>query len=152
MHDGAPAPECEEEEEGFPKGIPSLLLDPVFPDAGHAHSHLCTYLKAALTTLQRKSHLCIPFLGIARPQYQFPHSYVCGGFIYSQDRSTYSLQQNRQTDPNWKAEHYYTVLEITVSFLGVHKWEPDIDIGFSPALHLQCTSRQSYAILYLISE
>jgi hypothetical protein len=24
-------------------------------------------------TLKRKSHLCIPFLGIARPQPQFPH-------------------------------------------------------------------------------
>jgi hypothetical protein len=40
-------------------------------------------------TLQRKSHLCIPFLGIAQPQPQFPHSCVC-------ERS---LQQNRQTDP-----------------------------------------------------
>ncbi len=27
--------------------------------------------------LQRKSHLCIPFLGIARPQSQFTHSCVC---------------------------------------------------------------------------
>jgi hypothetical protein len=24
-----------------------------------------------------------------------------------------------------------------VSFLGIHKWEPDIYIGFSPSLHLQ---------------
>ncbi len=40
-------------------------------------------------TLQRKYHLCIPFLGIARPQSQFPHSCVCERFIYSQDRSTY---------------------------------------------------------------
>jgi hypothetical protein len=32
-------------------------------------------------TLQRKSHLCIPFLGIARPQPQFPHSFVCERFI-----------------------------------------------------------------------
>jgi hypothetical protein len=30
--------------------------------------------------------------------------------------------------------HYNSVLEITVSFLGIHKWEPDIYIGFSPAL------------------
>jgi hypothetical protein len=30
--------------------------------------------------------------------------------------------------------HYNSVLEITVSFLGIHKWEPDINIGFSPAL------------------
>ena len=44
------------------------------------------------TTLQRKSHLCIPFLGTARPQSQFPHSCVCERFIYSQDRSTYFLQ------------------------------------------------------------
>jgi hypothetical protein len=31
-----------------------------------------------------------------------------------------------------------SVLEVTVLFLGIHKWEPDIYIGFSPALHLQC--------------
>jgi hypothetical protein len=54
-----------------------------------------------------------------------------------------SLQQNRQTDPgninlsqiyecrNWEIEHYNSVLEITVSFLGIHKWEPAIYIGFS---------------------
>ncbi len=24
--------------------------------------------------------------------------------------------------------------------MGIHKWEPDIYIGFSPALHLQCSS------------
>ncbi len=52
-----------------------------------------------VSTLQRKSHLCIPFLRIARPPPQFPHSCVCVGerFIWSQDRSTYFLQQNRQT-------------------------------------------------------
>ncbi len=38
----------------------------------------------------------------------------------------------------WETEHYDSVLEITVSFLRIHKWEPDIYIGFSPALHLQC--------------
>jgi hypothetical protein len=31
--------------------------------------------------LHRKSDLCIPFLGIARPQPQFPHSCVCELFI-----------------------------------------------------------------------
>ncbi len=41
---------------------------------------------------------------------------------------------------NWETEHYNSVLEITVSFLGIHKWEPDIYIGFPPALHLQCIS------------
>ncbi len=45
-----------------------------------------------------KSHLCNPFLGIAPPQSQFPHSWVCERFIYSEDRSTYFLQQNRQID------------------------------------------------------
>jgi hypothetical protein len=29
-------------------------------------------------------------------------------------------------------------LEVTVSFLGIHKWEP----GFSPALHLQCMNER----------
>jgi hypothetical protein len=60
-----------------------------------------------------------------------------------------SLQQNRQTDPdinlsqiyecrNWETEHYNSVLEITVSCLGIHKWEPDVYIEFSPsfAAHL----------------
>jgi hypothetical protein len=41
-------------------------------------------------------------------------------------------------------EHYNSVLEITVSFLGIHKWERDIYIGFSPALHLQCNSESCY--------
>ncbi len=36
-----------------------------------------THSAVAFSTLQRKSHLCIPFLGIARPQPQFPHSCVC---------------------------------------------------------------------------
>ncbi len=49
------------------------------------------------------------------------------------------LQQNKQTDPgnirnlsqiyecrNWETEHYNSVLEITVSFLGIHNWEPFI--------------------------
>ncbi len=41
------------------------------------------------TALKGKFHLCIPFLGIVRPQSQFPHSCVVEPFIYSQDRSTY---------------------------------------------------------------
>jgi hypothetical protein len=66
-----------------------------------------------------------------------------------------SLRQNRNTDPgkdinlsqiyecrNWETEHYNSVLEITVSILGIHKWEPDIYIGFSLALHLQCSRRK----------
>ncbi len=41
------------------------------------------------SALQQKSHLCIPFLGTAQPQSQFPHSCACERFIYSQDQSTY---------------------------------------------------------------
>ncbi len=44
-------------------------------------------------TLQRQFRLYITFLGIARPQHQFPHSCVCERLIYSQDRSIYFLQQ-----------------------------------------------------------
>jgi hypothetical protein len=47
---------------------------------------------------QRKYHFCIPFLGIARPQSQFTHSYVCERSIYSQDPSTFFLQYNNQID------------------------------------------------------
>jgi hypothetical protein len=39
---------------------------------------------------------------------------------------------------NWDTEHYNSGLEIRVSLLGMHKWKPDICIGFSTALHLQC--------------
>ncbi len=49
----------------------------------------------ATYTLQRQFRLYIPFLGNARPQPPFPHSCVCERFIYSLDRSTYFLQQER---------------------------------------------------------
>ncbi len=35
---------------------------------------------------------------------------------------------------------FNSVLEKTVSFLGIHKWEPDIYIWLSLALHLQCAT------------
>ncbi len=89
----------------------------------------------------KKSHLFIPFLGIARHQSQFAHSCVCERFIYSQDLPTY-FPAAEQADGSWKyinfsqtyefrsweTELYNSVLEITVSFLGIHKWEPDIYI------------------------
>jgi hypothetical protein len=52
---------------------------------GHIASCLCCMASA----LQGKSHLFIPVLGIARPQFQFRHSCVCERFICSQDWSTY---------------------------------------------------------------
>jgi hypothetical protein len=33
-----------------------------------------------------------------------------------------------------------------VSFLGIHKLEPDTYIGFSPAFHLQCTLRSNWYV------
>jgi hypothetical protein len=41
----------------------------------------------------------------------------------------------------------------SVSFLGIHKSEPDIYIGFTPALHLQCSQvieeRVDFSIMLL---
>ncbi len=56
---------------------------------------------AVSSTLLRRSDLCIPRNETARPHSQFPHSCICDRFIYSQDRSTFSIlrQQIRQTDP-----------------------------------------------------
>jgi hypothetical protein len=51
-------------------------------------------------TLQRQFRLCIPFLGIARPQPQFPHLCVCEQFIYSQE-----FPPAEKADPAWE----YTV-------------------------------------------
>ncbi len=69
-------------------------------------THPVFYLKTGLDPesfwLVNRTATKIPFiyffLIIAWPQSQFPHSYVCELFIYSQDRSTYFLQQNRQID------------------------------------------------------
>jgi hypothetical protein len=47
--------------------------------------------------LQRKSHLCIPFLGIARPQSQFLHSCVSEQCIPRIGPLIF-LQQNRHID------------------------------------------------------
>ncbi len=73
-------------------------------------------------TLQGKSHLSISYLGIVRPQSQFPHSCVCERFIYSQDRSIYFpaaeyADQNLEiynylTDIGRETEHYNSVLEM----------------------------------------
>ncbi len=77
-------------------------------------------------------------------------SCVCEWFIYSQDRSIYVSPCSRIGRPtwkyinlsqiyecrNWETEHYNSVLELSrlhSSFLGRHKWEPDIYIGFSQA-------------------
>jgi hypothetical protein len=54
------------------------------------------YSRIFLHSLQGKSHLCIPFLGKARLQYQFQHSCVCMRYIYIPRIGPHiSLQQNR---------------------------------------------------------
>ncbi len=49
-----------------------------------------TDVPAEIYTHCKDNPIRIPFLGIAWPQSQFPHSCVCERFIYSQDRSTKS--------------------------------------------------------------
>jgi hypothetical protein len=67
--------------------------------------------------------------------YIFPWS-VLGLWEYINRSQIYECE-------NWETEYYKSVLEIdsrTVSFHRIHKSEPDIYIGFSPALHLQSGS------------
>jgi hypothetical protein len=93
----------------------------------------------------------IPFITSFSGKYtaSVPHILASMSDLYIPIGPHISLQQkNRQTDPGnlsqideyrkWETEHYNSVLEITVSFLGIRKLEPDIYIEFSPTLHLQC--------------
>jgi hypothetical protein len=61
----------------------NLLCLPTYSINLCSLSTVCSYSWqfSNLCTLQRKSHLCIPFLGIDGPQSQFPHSRVCERFI-----------------------------------------------------------------------
>jgi hypothetical protein len=102
-------------------------------------------------TLQGKSHLCIPFLGIARPQSHFPYSCVCEQFTYSQDWSTYFLQQNRQTNPgNIKISHRYKSVGTGRQNIIIQFWKEKFPVWKYinrnqtfildlSALHLQCS-------------
>ncbi len=64
--------------------VPISIVPIIYMYITSCQGHLCD-----VATLQGKSHFCIPFLGNAGPQSQFPHSCVCERFIYSQDQSTY---------------------------------------------------------------
>ncbi len=76
--------------------------------------------------------------GIARPQTHFPHSCVCGRFIYSHDRSAYSVAGNMWTDPLGIYECIYKSLTDTWMWkLGLRPRKTqirNISMGFS----LQC--------------
>ncbi len=101
------------------------------------------------SALQRNYHLCIAFWELRGLSPNF-HFLVCERYIISQDWSTYfpaaewadiswkyiNLSQIYECR-NWETEHHNSVLEITVSFMGIHRLEPNIYIGFSLALHFQ---------------
>ncbi len=72
---------------GYPPTLPPpALIDLYTCGLSYLQAKVTVYVillpfYSAQTALQGKTHLCIPFLGIARPQSQFPHSCVCEGFI-----------------------------------------------------------------------
>jgi hypothetical protein len=77
--------------------------------------------------LQRKSQLCIPFLRIARPQSQFPHSCVCERitvFYILRIGSHIFQQQNRQIESgNIEIAHSYVNVEIGIVAAQFLFWE-----------------------------
>ncbi len=68
--------------------LPANSLSCMFSACLDVHS-------ARLSTLQRKSHLCIPRKGNVRSQSQFPHSCVCEQFTYIFPESVYIFSCSR---------------------------------------------------------
>ncbi len=67
---------------------------------------------------------------VPTPQHIFPCSRIGRPILEIQYINLSQMYKCR----NWETGHYNSVLEITVSFLGIHKWEPDLYIGFSFAV------------------
>jgi hypothetical protein len=77
----------------------------------------------------RKFETNIPRKGIARPQFQFPHSCVCEQFIYSQDRSAYSAA-GKYVDRTWEYINRTHIHECgnwdrgrEITRKEIHKWD-----------------------------
>ncbi len=88
-------------------------------------------LPVTAKTQYRKFETNIPRKGIARPQSQFPHSYVCERFINSHDRSAYSAA-GKYVDRSWEYIHVNRSQTHecgdwdcgrAIPFLGIHKWD-----------------------------
>ncbi len=77
-------------------------------------------LATAALTLQRQFRLYIPFLGIARPRSQFPHSCVFERFIYIPG-SVYIFPPAEQADPSWEY-----IIRSQTHECGNWDWGPDI--------------------------
>ncbi len=75
-------------------------------------------------TLQRKSHLFIPFMGIARPQSQFPIStFICLWSVYIFPGSIHIFPATEQADGSWEIAHRHMNVEIRTVAAQFLFWE-----------------------------
>jgi hypothetical protein len=115
--------------------------------SGGSRSYYSVSEQGLFTTLQRKSHVCIPKIGIARPQSQVPHVSVSDLCIPRIGPHIF-LQQSRQTDPgNIKIAHRYMNVETRTDaaqflFLGIFV------LNFRPCVFAVHTGYNSFFVNY----